>query len=439
MASDLNLRTISKFSRALKGDVTYTVARNAAVNAGVMTAASNPESARLYRNTYSIQVKAGEMTDQAKSGRCWIFAAYNVLRTRAMKKLKVENIEFSQAFGMFYDKLEKANAFLEGIIATADRPLNDRLVRTYLEDAAEDGGYWNMAVALIEKYGVVPKEAMPETASSKDSYEMNLYLASRLRAGACELRELIAQGASTRKVSAAKERILADIYRMLCICLGEPPQRFDFEIRNKDDKFIRATNLTPQKFYKRYIGVNLRDYLVLTHIPQPCKELGKLYEIRHFTNVVGDHPRAANVDLKHLVEASIAQLKSGEGVWFACDVDKNHVRSIGVLDTESVQAQQLFGVHWEMTKGEEFAYCETEGNHAMALMGVNLSEKGKPLSWRVENSWSKEYGKDGYLMMSQNWFDRYVSEVVVHKKHVPAEVRTLWKSEPILCDPWDAF
>ena len=117
-----------------------------------------------------------------------MFAALNTMRFAIMKKLDLDTFELSQNYTLFYDKLEKANYFLESILDTLEEPTNGRVIAHLLMAPLNDGGQWDMFCNLIEKYGVVPKDAMPETACSSATREMAGYMTRKLREFACTLR-----------------------------------------------------------------------------------------------------------------------------------------------------------------------------------------------------------------------------------------------------------
>lgn len=414
------------------------VAMNATVSAGIRQAAANCQAPRSSRHSFSISLKQGEITNQKQSGRCWMFAALNTMRFQVMKKLNLETFELSQAYPLFYDKLEKSNYFLENILKTLEEPTEGRLLSFLLMAPLGDGGQWDMFVGLVEKYGVVPKEAMPESVSSSATADLSSYMTEKLREDACVLRTAYQNGATMEALREKKEVMLEEIYRMLCIALGTPPEKFTFEVRDKDDRFIRDADITPQAFYKKYVGMNLGDYVSLINAPTADKPFYHTYTVKFLGSVLEGRPvKYLNLPAEELKAAAIAQLKDGEPVWFGCDVGKRSLRDGGIMDLGVLDVEGLFDVSFGMTKAQRLDYGQSLMTHAMVLQGVNLDENGKPNRWRVENSWGKEPGKDGYYVMTDDWFTEYTYQVVVNKKYLTAEQLKQWEQDPKELEPWD--
>jgi len=367
-----------------------------------------------------------------------MFAALNTLRYQVMKKYNLKTFELSQAYLFFWDKLEKSNYFLESILDTLDEPANGRLVSYLLTAPVNDGGQWDMLCNLIEKYGVVPKTAYPESKASSGSREMDMTLTEKLREDACILRKLHKEGAGLDELRARKTRMLGEIYRLLCICLGEPPKTFTFEYRDKDNNFHREEGLTPKSFFEKYVGVDLSDYVSLINAPTEDKPYGRSYTVQYLGNVKeGSAVRYLNLPIEELKKAAIAQMKDGQPVWFGCDVGKHSERDSGIMDLDIRGLEDLLDTRFTMTKAERLDYGQSLMTHAMVFQGVNLDENGKPNRWRVENSWGKEPGKDGYYLMTDRWFDEYMYQVVVNKKYLTAEQIAAYEAEPIALEPWD--
>lgn len=416
----------------------HTVAMNAVYTNGINACARNYPVDREITHDYSISLTQGKITNQKKSGRCWMFAALNCLRFALMKKCNLETFELSQSYTLFYDKLEKSNYFLESILNTLDEKTSSRLIAHLLSSPLGDGGQWDMLCSLVNKYGLVPKSAMPESYSSSATSEMCSYMTEKLREFACILRRAHKDGESMEQLRARKEEMMQTIYNMLCISLGKPPKAFTFEYRDKDGNFHRDCDLTPKAFYEKYIGVNVNDYISLINAPTEDKPFYRSYSVSYLGNVIEGRPvKYVNLPIEELKKAAIAQMKDGEPVWFGCDVGKRSSRDGGIMDTELYDLDHLFDTTFGMTKGERLDYGQSLMTHAMVFQGVNLDENGNPNRWRVENSWGEDAGKDGYYVMSDRWFDEYTYQIVVNKKYLPKEVLDVYESEPIMLEPWD--
>ena len=429
---------ISRFSEVFDADPKNLLALNAVAKSGIGAVALNREVVNRVHHTYSHLIETPEVTNQKKSGRCWLFAGLNAFRLTAKKKLNLEKFELSQAYLMFWDKLEKANFFLENIIKTRDEPLDGRLVMWLLANALPDGGQWDMFVNLIKKYGVVPKFAMPETESSSQSGPMNAVLVAKLREYAQVLRNMHADAASTDEMRSKKGEQMAEFYKMLTIHLGRPPQSFLWEWRDKDKKFHRHGDITPQKFFEEFVGFDMDDMVCLINAPTKDKPYDKLYTVQYLGNVAGGQiVRYLNVPMEVLKKATAAMIADDRAVWFGCDVGKMMERKMGILDSKLYDYELVFGSQFKLDKAARLDYGHSKMTHAMVLTGVDLDDTGKPIKWRVENSWGKEIGDEGYFVMADSWFDEFLYEVTVSKKYLTSELLKVLDTEPVVLPPWD--
>ncbi len=411
--------------------------RHSIANVGLDEAALDPRSAALHPYTFSLELETGKITSQNKSGRCWLFAGLNTLRYKIMKDLDLENFELSQSYQMFYDKLEKANYFLENILETLEEPLNSRLLMWLLKDPLQDGGQWDMFTALVEKYGVVPKYVMPETYSSSNSGRMNETLTLVLRGYASDLRNAFSRGETLSALRREKARMIGEFYRLLTLFLGIPPAGFVFEYVDRKKKFHRDPACTPREFCARYIGKDLENYISVINAPTADKPFNRTFTVRYLGNVEGGKPvKYLNVDMPVFRSLAVKQLKAGTPVWFGSDVGKKMKREAGILDENVYDYEHALGIAFGLDKGGRLDYGESLMTHAMVLTGVNLVDEA-PNRWKVENSWGDKNGKDGYFVMSDAWFEHYVYQLVIHKKHLSAALLRAWESEPLVLEPWD--
>lgn len=434
----ITYENLKAYNEDFSKDMSSRIAMYAVMNSGVDKVSTNVEAVRRNRNEFSIDLKRGEITNQKASGRCWMFAALNVMRYDVMKKLKLGNFEFSQSYPLFFDKLEKSNYFLEAVLENLDEPLKERFMAHLLSSPLNDGGQWDMFVNLLRKYGAVPKDVMPESVSSSKTRDMNYYLTSKLREFACVIREKYENGAEIAELRRMKDEMMYEVYKILCICLGKPPERFDFEVRTEDDEYIRRLNISPKEFFDEYVGWELDDYVSLINSPTSDKPFNRSYTVKYLGNVKeGKAVRYLNLEIEELKKAALAQLKDGKPVWFGADVDHGMTSEEGVMDPDIFKAGEIFGTEFRLSKGQRLDYGHSMMNHAMALVGVNLDENGRPERWRVENSWGKEKGREGYYVMSDEWFDEYVFQIVVNKKYLSQEQLSNYEAEPIALEPWD--
>ena len=440
-ATSITFDDIALASESFATERANIVAKNAVTSQGVRAVAKVPEQAALSTGTFDIEVKQGERTDQKRSGRCWMFASLNTFRIHVMRKFNLKDFEFSQAYPLFWDKLEKSNWFFENVIDTLDEPRSGRLVQFLLADPVGDGGQWDMFRALVKKYGVVPKEAMPETSSSSNTGDMNNYLTRYLRKCASELRCAHEAGASIDDLRAYKKDMMENVYHLLATCLGEPPAVFDVRLRDKDDALVLSGTYTPREFFDEAVGLDLDDYVSLISAPTADKPFNRTYTVARLGNVVeAGGVRYLNLTPDELKSAAIAQLKEDLPVWFGCDVDQSFVRADGIMDLRALDIDGLFGfdIVAGFDKAARLDYGESMMTHAMVLEGVNFDVAGRSTLWKVENSWGKDRAKNGFDSLTDEWFDEYVYQVVVDKKYLTPEQRELFETcEPITLEPWD--
>jgi bleomycin hydrolase len=413
----------------------YRLAQNAVTRVTVDDVAINREILNAVDHSLSTTLDDWKVTNQERSGRCWLFAGLNLLRVGVMRKTGLKDFEFSQNHAMFWDKIERANYFLEAIIETADRDLDDRTIAFLLENVAGDGGQWNMFAALVAKHGLVPKGYMPETQSSSNTARMNSVLQYQLRQGTRAVRAAAAESVSAAR--AVKADILQVIYRVLCIHLGTPPESFDWQWTDKDKQFHRDGVLTPQEFAAKYVDLPLADYVCLVHDPRPSSPAGRTFTVEYLGNVIGAPPVTyLNVDMSVIKDIAAKTIEGGEPVWFGCDVGKMMSNDFAVWDARLYDLPGVYDASFELDKASRLAYHETQMTHAMLFTGVDVLA-GATRRWRVENSWGAERGKEGFYTMNDSWFDEYVFEIAARRDALPAELQAALDAEPIVLPAWD--
>ena len=438
MRENITLSNIRKFNKSFNSSSSNQLARNALIQNDINKVAVHWENFskinHVFSNTISKQLP---VTNQKSSGRCWGFAGLNLLRLEIAKNYNLSNFEFSQNYFMFWDKLEKANYFLENILKTLDQNYDSRLMMHLLQAPVQDGGQWDMFVNLIEKYGLVPKSVMPETNHSSKSSMMNYFLTHKLRECAFILRKSKKPRTTIKQLRSKKEEMMSVIYSLLCMFLGNPPTKFDWSIKDKNNKFTRFDNLDPLDFYHKFTKVKLKNKVCLIHAPMSNKKMNELYTIDFLGNVVGGNIiKYANVEINELKKAAIKSIKNDEAVWFGCDVGKMFNRELGIMDMDLYDYEKLFDTKFKMNKASRLEYGDSAMTHAMLFTGVDL--KGNtPTKWRVENSWGDKNGDKGYYLMSDSWFDEYNYEVVVDKKYLSNKSLEIFNRKPHNLEPWD--
>ncbi|WP_346346625.1 C1 family peptidase [Streptomyces sp. SID161] len=374
-------------------------------------------------------------TDQKQSGRCWMFAGLNLLRVGAARELGVKDFEFSQNYLLWWDKFERANHFLEAVVDTSDRDVDDRTVAHLLADPIGDGGQWNMFVALVAKHGLVPKSVMPETDSSSSTRAMNRSLQTLLRQGARDLRALA--GAGTDAQRERKREVLSAVHRVLGIHLGTPPRRFLWQWEDKDKRFHRDGWLTPAQFAASYVRLPLDEYVCLVHDPRESSPVGRTFTVEYLGNVVDAPPVVyLNVPVGLLKQLAMDTIVGGEPVWFGCDVAKMMHADAGVWDAALFDYAAVYDAPFAMDKADRLLHHDTQMTHAMLFTGVDVVD-GSPRRWRVENSWGEKKADKGFWTMNDSWFGEHVFEIAVRRSALPADLADALGRPPIVLPAWD--
>ena len=415
----------------------FRVQQNAVTQVTVDDIALNREIVFNTDHTFSNVLDDWSVTNQKQSGRCWMFAGLNLFRPGAMERMGLKSFEFSQNYTMFCDKIERANYFLESMIDTAGRDVDDRTVAYLMRQPISDGGQWNMFANLVAKHGLVPKPLMSETQSSSASGRMNAMLAAKLREGAKTLRDQHARGASVADLRAEKERILGVIYRILCIHLGTPPSTFRWQWTDKSNAFHRDEETTPQQFAAKYVGLPVEEYVCLVNDPRPTSPFGRTFTVEYLGNVVeGGIVKYLNVDVGLMKTLTRAAIEGGEPVWFGCDTGKQSRRDLGIWDRDLYDYGAVYDTTFGLDKAARLSYHETAMTHAMLFTGADVVDGGVR-RWRVENSWGEDTGRKGFFVMNDNWFDEYVFEIAVRRSALSERLQAALDEPPIVLPAWD--
>ncbi len=430
----LSREAIRELERSFTLDAGARALVNAVTNNDVRDLVYNRDLYIKHDDLFSNKIETKGITDQESSGRCWLFAAFNIMRPAVMKRFDISGFEFSENHLFFWDKLEKANLFLEAIIETREAGIDDRELQTLLADPVPDGGWWSYAVNLIEKYGAIPKDMMPETKNSSNTRYMNSLLNSVARGYAVELREMAAGGAGEDALRGRKMEMLKTIYRILALHLGVPPGEFEWRYEDKEGE-VHADVYTPQSFYEKAIGVDLGDYVTLyDHAAHPYDAH---YRIKYCRNMP-DQPDMSFVNLEagRLEKFALASVLAGDPVWFAADVGKENDYKNGIMAVGMYDYASLMGVEPELSKQNRILYRDSTPNHAMVFIGVDTKDD-EPVKWLVENSWGTDRGNKGLWSMYGDWFEEYVYTIIVHKKYVSKDVLAIFETEPEILPAWD--
>ncbi len=408
---------------------------NAISNNEIKSMVINRENLSHIDKNFSNRIKIKGITDQQRSGRCWLFTGLNVLREQVIEDYNMPSFQFSQNYNFFFDQLEKSNLFLEGIIETKDLAMDDKKVEFFIKHPINDGGQWTTFSNNVKKYGVVPSDVMPETYHSNHTVEVSKLIKTRLRKGALEIRKI--KNLNITSIRDKKKQILADIYRILVLTMGEPPTEFTWRYKDENDSLISAKKYTPITFRDEFVKINFDDYVMLMN--DPTREFEKLFEIEYDRSLAeGDNWKYINLDADKIKEFAKNSIIAGEAMYFSCDVGKFLNKNNGTLDTENFNYDALLGVDFSMTKEERISVYESGSSHGMALVAFDYAEDGKSVDkWLLENSWGSSAGWEGFLIMTDQWFDEYMFRLIVHKKHIDKETLKILDTEPTILPPWD--
>lgn len=440
--SDINREFLQECEEEFYSDKSNIISRNAIVAIGSMIATTNSSHLNNIDHVFmnSIKKKNLKATNQGRSGRCWMFSGLNMFRHSVIQALDLENFEFSETYLFFWDKLERANRYLRWFIDHPGVDTQNEAFKFIIDEYTSDGGWWNMFANLVNKYGLVPKSAMKETFQSDDSEDMNQILNDRLQS--CANYIFNNQNMTDEEIEKLRDETIKQIYNILVKFLGEPPKKFRWSYTSDEDVSNIIADLTPQQFMQMVIpGVDLNDFVVLTHLPGKLKER-KLYEVNYTNNVYeGNNFKFLNLPIHEIKKYSSKSIISGMPVWFAADVSKDFNPYHSTLDDRLSDNEIVFGQKHHFSKGDRITFRNLQANHAMSLVGLNFGENNQPESWQVENSWGywdhETPGEDGFLYMSDSWFEKNVMQVVVHKNYLTRSVRSLLNQEVTMLDPWD--
>ena len=428
---------LEQIKKAQPQDAGQQALRNAVTGASLQSLAM-PMSARSAGDThFSHRVRTKGITDQQKSGRCWLFTGLNVMRSRMITKYNLGAFEFSQSYCFFYDQLEKSNLFLQSAIDLAKLPMDDKKVDWLFHNPLSDGGTFCGVQDVVTKYGLVPAEVMPETFSANNTSQMSTLIATKLREYGLELRAMVADGAKAKALNDRKTQMLGTVYHMLSLCLGEPPVSFTWTRKDAQGNPVDTREYTPLSFYQTYVGADLKgNYVMLMN--DPSRPYHKTYTIdmdRHSYD--GQQWTYLNLPMEEIKAMAIASIKDSTMMYYSCDVGKFLNSKTGVLSLDNFDYASLMGTTFPMNKADRIRTFASASSHAMTLVAVDLDANGKPKKWMVENSWGPSSGYQGHLIMTDEWFDEYSFRLVVERKYVPAATLELLKQKPTVLPAWD--
>ena len=429
---------MQQIKKSYGGNAADKALRNVLVNNSPTKLALNYENATAFNSHFSHRVESKAITDQKSSGRCWMFTGMNVLRNKAIRQHKLPaDFQFSQAYLFFYDQLEKSNLFLQAVIDTYKLPMDSQEVEWLFKNPLSDGGQFTGVANLIDKYGLVPGDAMPETFNTNNTSAIASLLKLKLREDGLQLREMAAQkGMTPAKLQAKKTEMLGTIYRMLALTFGEPPAQFTWNQKNAKGEIVSTETYTPMSFYEKFAKTDFSKFYMVMN--DPTREYYKVYEIQYDRHVYdGQNWKYLNLPMEKIAPMCIASIKDSTMMYFSCDVGKFLDRDKGLMDMNNYDYASLMGTTFGMNKEQRVRTFASGSSHAMTLCAVDLDKDGNPIKWMVENSWGSNYGHQGFLIMTNDWFNEYMFRVVLEEKYIPADIRAMLDQKPIMLPAWD--
>ena len=430
-------KMLDEIKQSYQGTPADKALRNAIGSVDIQKLSLNQENQQAMDTHFSVKVNSKGITDQKSSGRCWLFTGLNVMRAKAIAKYGMNSFEFSEVYPFFWDQLEKANLFLQNIINTGNKPMDDKTVEWLFKNPLSDGGTFTGVADIVGKYGLVPKEVMPETNSSNKTAKMANLISLKLKEYALELRKMVADKAKPAAIEKAKTNMLGTVYRMLVLNLGVPPAEFDYVRKDAKGNPVETEHHTPMTFLEKYGDKSLiSEYVMLMN--DPTREYYKTYEIdndRHRYD--GTNWTYINLPIEDIKQMAITSLKDSTMMYFSCDVGKYLDSQRGLLDIKNYDYESLMGVSFGMDKKPRIQTFSSGSSHAMTLMAVDIDANGKTIKWMVENSWGAAHGYKGHLIMTDEWFDEYMFRLVVETKYVPENIKKLLQQKPIRLPAWD--
>ena len=430
----INENLLDDWRSTFQDDAGSKAIMNAVSSNDIRKLALNRENLGKIDNHFTHRVETTGITDQKSTGRCWLFTGLNVFRAKVIKEYNLKEFSFSHNYNFFYDQLEKANLFLEGIIATADSPMDNKKVEWLFKNPIGDGGQWTGVVDIINKYGLVPAEVFPESFNSENTRWMSRFVRRKLKEDGLKLREFYADGKEENELRETKEQMLSNVYRILAITLGEPPVEFSWRYEDKDGNLSEEKTYTPKSFYETFVNIDMGDYIMFMN--DPTREFNQVYEIEFDRHIYeGQNWKYINMEAEKIKEFAVASIKADEAMYFSCDVGKQLDKDRGYLDVNNFDYDALFGVDFGMDKKQRIQTFESGSTHGMALVAVDIKNE-KPVKWLLENSWG-ESGFEGHLIMTDEWFSEYMFRVVIHKKFINEETLNILEQEAIQLPPWD--
>lgn len=428
---------LNKIKKSYQENAQNKLLRNLISNNDIKKLATNNDNNVNFDANFSNRVNNKGITDQKQSGRCWMFSGLNVLRSKMIAQYNLGEFSFSQNHLFFYDQLEKSNMFLSLIIKYRNEDLTSKNNEWLLKNVLSDGGTFCGIIDLVNKYGLVPSTIKPETFNSNNTSHIDDLITLKLKEDALTLRDMSKSKASISKLNDKKIEMLSEIYKMLVFAYGEPITEFTYTMRDCNNKVISTDKYTPKSFFDKYVNKKL-DTTFVMFMNDPTRDYYKLYEIENDRHTMDGHNwRYINLPIEDIKDIAIKSIKDSTMMYFSCDVGKFYNNANGTLDLNNFDYGSIMGVSFNMDKKQRISTFASGSSHAMTLCAVDLDANNKPIKWMVENSWGKDAGYQGHLIMTDKWFNEYMFRLVAEKKYVSEKILNILNQKPIILPAWD--
>lgn len=396
---------------------------------GLEKACINEEIIKQNPPIFNVELSETKRYDQKDSLKCWIFAGMNLIKRNMAENLDMDvmNLELSDNYIAFFDKLEKSNSIYEKVIHAKTNDLRQIQKNKILNNCVEETGNWATFLAILNKYGIVPLSVMPNTAESLNYKKLWYVYKEKIKQDVICLLEYKNKENDKNKLEEMKLQFLQENYTFLSKILGEPPIQFDYEYKNTKQEKVLLNKITPLEFSK-YVTLDLQSYIIMGNELGWDREYNKRYDYCTNTNVYKkSNTKVLNVTSKELKSLAIKQLKDGIPVYFGVCIRKYRDDTSGVLDTRLYNYEKELGVKC-LNKELAMKLNETELHHWMTFTGVYLEEE-KPIRWKVEDSYGDKEKVNGYYVMNDNYFDDFVITIIVDKKYLNEKQYKLWEQK----------
>jgi len=376
-----------------------------------------------------------KITDQKSSGRCWLFATLNLVRFIAGQtwcdEMDVKDLEFSQSYLYFWDKFERYNQYLNYFQDINELEGDNKChhFTNICKDPLGDGGQWDMAKEIVDKYGIVPKYVYPDSYHAKSSAPMNKILTEMLKQDWVTLSKTV----HSERPELIKKQ-MEKVFEILVSFLGKPPTKFNFEFKYKN-KTKTWKDITPKELLEKS-GFKPQDFVSVVHDPRKEHAYNKYYQIQYLGNVKSQHVGWLNLPMERMKELASESITKNQPVWFGCDVGATFDRETGVHDPNIFDLKTFMSYENNMSKEERLSTFLSLPSHAMIIVGYH-EDNGNIKRWKIENSWGKTSGTDGFQLMTNDWFNEYVFQIIIHKSKLFDSEKELLSTDPLIVPPWD--